>query len=113
MAVLPMNDHFIHGPVFEQGATIKKDEKTGAITIARIMKGGAADRSGELDLPTLTPSTNLVFHRRAFVEVREPGLVQQNYGYSLMGSVGTAACSLPTVAFVHFTMSLSPFAQSQ
>ncbi|KAG7324789.1 hypothetical protein KOW79_011105 [Hemibagrus wyckioides] len=28
------------------GATIKKDEKTGAITIARIMKGGAADRSG-------------------------------------------------------------------
>ncbi|KAB5555850.1 hypothetical protein PHYPO_G00038910 [Pangasianodon hypophthalmus] len=28
------------------GATIKKDEKTRAITIARIMKGGAADRSG-------------------------------------------------------------------
>ncbi|XP_053495285.1 MAGUK p55 subfamily member 7 isoform X2 [Ictalurus furcatus] len=28
------------------GATIKKDEKNGAITIARIMKGGAADRSG-------------------------------------------------------------------
>ncbi|XP_047673387.1 MAGUK p55 subfamily member 7 [Tachysurus fulvidraco] len=28
------------------GATIKKDEKTGAVTIARIMKGGAADRSG-------------------------------------------------------------------
>lgn len=28
------------------GATIKKDENTGAITIARIMKGGAADRSG-------------------------------------------------------------------
>ncbi|KAF4084778.1 hypothetical protein AMELA_G00109790 [Ameiurus melas] len=28
------------------GATIKKDEKHGAITIARIMKGGAADRSG-------------------------------------------------------------------
>lgn len=28
------------------GATIKKDDKNGAITIARIMKGGAADRSG-------------------------------------------------------------------
>lgn len=29
-----------------QGATIKQDEKTGAIVIARIMHGGAADRSG-------------------------------------------------------------------
>ncbi|XP_076854594.1 MAGUK p55 subfamily member 7 [Brachyhypopomus gauderio] len=28
------------------GATIKRDEHTGAITIARIMRGGAADRSG-------------------------------------------------------------------
>uniref|UniRef100_A0A7N9CXX0 MAGUK p55 subfamily member 7 n=4 Tax=Macaca TaxID=9539 RepID=A0A7N9CXX0_MACFA len=28
------------------GATIKKDEHTGAITVARIMRGGAADRSG-------------------------------------------------------------------
>uniref|UniRef100_A0ABK0L2N6 MAGUK p55 subfamily member 7 n=1 Tax=Rattus norvegicus TaxID=10116 RepID=A0ABK0L2N6_RAT len=28
------------------GATIKKDEQTGAITVARIMRGGAADRSG-------------------------------------------------------------------
>ncbi|CAL9689013.1 unnamed protein product [Knipowitschia caucasica] len=28
------------------GATIKKDESTGAIVIARIMKGGAADKSG-------------------------------------------------------------------
>ncbi|OCT75568.1 hypothetical protein XELAEV_18030749mg, partial [Xenopus laevis] len=28
------------------GATIKKDEKTGAIIVARIMRGGAADRSG-------------------------------------------------------------------
>ncbi|TTC29607.1 MAGUK p55 subfamily member 7 [Bagarius yarrelli] len=33
-----------------QGATIKKDEKNGAITIARIMKGGAADRSGLIHL---------------------------------------------------------------
>ncbi|KAK1794214.1 hypothetical protein P4O66_011110 [Electrophorus voltai] len=28
------------------GATIKRDEHTGAVTIARIMRGGAADRSG-------------------------------------------------------------------
>lgn len=28
------------------GATIKKDERTGAIIVARIMRGGAADRSG-------------------------------------------------------------------
>lgn len=28
------------------GATIKKDENTGAIVVARIMRGGAADRSG-------------------------------------------------------------------
>lgn len=29
-----------------QGATIKTDEETGKIVIARIMHGGAADRSG-------------------------------------------------------------------
>lgn len=29
-----------------QGATIKSDEETGKIVIARIMIGGAADRSG-------------------------------------------------------------------
>lgn len=29
-----------------QGATIKADEETGKIVIARIMIGGAADRSG-------------------------------------------------------------------
>lgn len=52
---------FIHGTVFEQGATIKKDEKTSAITIARIMKGGAADRSGELYLLILTPSHKYFF----------------------------------------------------
>lgn len=30
-----------------QGATIRKDEATGAVIVARIMRGGAADRSGE------------------------------------------------------------------
>ena len=29
-----------------QGATIKTDEQTGKIVIARVMHGGAADRSG-------------------------------------------------------------------
>jgi len=32
--------------VFWQGATIKTDDETGKIVIARIMHGGAADRSG-------------------------------------------------------------------
>lgn len=31
-----------------QGATIKRDESTGAIIVARVMRGGAADRSGEM-----------------------------------------------------------------
>lgn len=34
-------------PVFHQGATIRRDEATGAVIVARIMRGGAADRSGE------------------------------------------------------------------
>lgn len=29
-----------------QGATIRRDETTGAVIVARIMRGGAADRSG-------------------------------------------------------------------
>lgn len=32
--------------LFIQGATIKSDEETGKILIARVMHGGAADRSG-------------------------------------------------------------------
>ncbi|CAL9689847.1 unnamed protein product [Knipowitschia caucasica] len=34
--------------IFEQGATIKRDEKTGQIFIARVIHGGLADRSGLL-----------------------------------------------------------------
>jgi len=30
-----------------QGATLQVDEETGAVFIARVMHGGAADRSGE------------------------------------------------------------------
>lgn len=32
--------------VLSQGATIKTDEESGKIVIARVMHGGAADRSG-------------------------------------------------------------------
>uniref|UniRef100_A0A4W6FJQ5 MAGUK p55 scaffold protein 3 n=1 Tax=Lates calcarifer TaxID=8187 RepID=A0A4W6FJQ5_LATCA len=35
----------IHSSVL-QGATIRRDEATGAVIVARIMRGGAADRSG-------------------------------------------------------------------
>ena len=40
--------HFLilHIPLLFQGATIKADEVTGRILIARVMHGGAADRSG-------------------------------------------------------------------
>lgn len=31
-----------------QGATIRRDEATGVVVVARIMRGGAADRSGKL-----------------------------------------------------------------
>lgn len=30
-----------------QGATIRRDEATGVVIVARIMRGGAADRSGK------------------------------------------------------------------
>lgn len=33
-----------------QGATIRRDDATGAVIVARIMRGGAADRSGNLIL---------------------------------------------------------------
>lgn len=33
--------------LLHQGATIRRDEATGAVIVARIMRGGAADRSGE------------------------------------------------------------------
>lgn len=30
-----------------QGATIRRDDTTGTVIVARIMRGGAADRSGK------------------------------------------------------------------
>lgn len=39
-----LRDNFF--PLSFQGATIKADEATGRILIARVMHGGAADRSG-------------------------------------------------------------------
>lgn len=41
---------------FHQGATIRRDEATGAVIVARIMRGGAADRSGE----TNSVHTNII-----------------------------------------------------
>lgn len=35
--------------LLHQGATIRRDEVTGAVIVARIMRGGAADRSGETE----------------------------------------------------------------
>lgn len=64
--------------MLKQGATIKKDEKTGAITIARIMKGGAADRSGEFYLLILTLSYSRLFFT--------PGLRLSNYHSTSLSS---------------------------
>lgn len=36
----------VGGYLLFQGATIRRDEHTGAVIVARIMRGGAADRSG-------------------------------------------------------------------
>lgn len=44
-----------------KGATIKKDEQTGAIIVARIMRGGAADRSGESLFIHWIPTNCVVF----------------------------------------------------
>ncbi|KPP75558.1 MAGUK p55 subfamily member 7-like, partial [Scleropages formosus] len=38
------------------GATVKRDEHTGAIVVARIMKGGAADRSGTITFKVIPGS---------------------------------------------------------
>lgn len=40
------NERFCNKNSLSQGATIKTDEDTGKIVIARVMHGGAADRSG-------------------------------------------------------------------
>ncbi len=40
-----------------QGATIKRDETTGAIMVARVMRGGAADRSGEKHFKCINAKT--------------------------------------------------------
>lgn len=43
-----------------QGATIKRDESTGAIVVARIMRGGAADKSGKNNLKTELMNNEIV-----------------------------------------------------
>lgn len=56
-----------------QGATIRRDEATGAVIVARIMRGGAADRSGNLCLLFLCRSelsVEVVPHMRAGTQAR-------------------------------------------
>lgn len=47
-----------------QGATVKRDKSTGAIVVARIMRGGAADKSGELISPWTDCADCVVTRRR-------------------------------------------------
>lgn len=57
-----------------QGATIRRDEATGAVIVARIMRGGAADRSGNLCLLFLCRSelsVAVVHDMRAGTQARE------------------------------------------
>lgn len=46
LSVCPSSSHSLIAVL--KGATIKKDKSSGAIVVARIMRGGAADKSGEL-----------------------------------------------------------------
>uniref|UniRef100_A0A8C7GSK3 MAGUK p55 scaffold protein 3 n=1 Tax=Oncorhynchus kisutch TaxID=8019 RepID=A0A8C7GSK3_ONCKI len=53
------------GEIF-QGATIRRDEVTGAVLVARIMRGGAADRSGLVHVgdELREVNGNLIIHKR-------------------------------------------------
>uniref|UniRef100_A0A674C644 MAGUK p55 scaffold protein 3 n=1 Tax=Salmo trutta TaxID=8032 RepID=A0A674C644_SALTR len=53
------------GEIF-QGATIRRDEVTGAVIVARIMRGGAADRSGLVHVgdELREVNGNLIVHKR-------------------------------------------------
>uniref|UniRef100_A0A8K9UPB7 MAGUK p55 scaffold protein 3b n=1 Tax=Oncorhynchus mykiss TaxID=8022 RepID=A0A8K9UPB7_ONCMY len=53
------------GEIF-QGATIRRDEVTGAVIVARIMRGGAADRSGLVHVgdELREVNGNLIIHKR-------------------------------------------------
>lgn len=44
-----------------QGATIRRDEATGVVIVARIMRGGAADRSGTFFYVLLLPAEKVKF----------------------------------------------------
>jgi len=58
--------------IWFQGATIKKDEATGKISIARVMHGGAADRSG-----LIFPGDEVIEVNGLSVEGRTPDDVLQ------------------------------------
>lgn len=52
-----------------QGATVKRDKSTGAIVVARIMRGGAADKSGELSSPWADCADCVVTRHRKSAQV--------------------------------------------
>uniref|UniRef100_A0A4W5QP23 MAGUK p55 scaffold protein 7a n=1 Tax=Hucho hucho TaxID=62062 RepID=A0A4W5QP23_9TELE len=62
------------------GATIKCDEHTGAILVARIMRGGAADRSGKFSLSffvSLSPLSTLCQSQGAITFKIIPGIKEE------------------------------------
>lgn len=69
-----VNDHIVLSLL--QGATIRRDDATGAVIVARIMRGGAADRSGKLCLfyfchagLSVPAAPDLLQHRQGEVEL--------------------------------------------
>lgn len=57
-----------------QGATIRRDEATGAVIVARIMRGGAADRSGETK-----PSPSTLCHNLCLISLSNVGFQQNDF----------------------------------
>lgn len=70
---------------FTQGATIKTDEITGKIVIARVMHGGAADRSGLIHVGDEVVEVNAIN-----VEGKEPNdvlaILVSNYTQQITGN---------------------------
>ncbi|MEQ2239079.1 MAGUK p55 subfamily member 3 [Ilyodon furcidens] len=64
-AVLSAHD-IVAQKKFDPGATIRRDEATGAVIVARIMRGGAADRSGLVHVgdELREVNGNLITHKR-------------------------------------------------
>lgn len=92
------------------GATIRRDEHTGAVVVARIMRGGAADRSGEWGcggvadkvavVPFCSKATRLLVPCPAWAAVPSPSQAPQQSpleapSLGMQGTLGTGPPSLP------------------